>query len=100
MPYPLNNVATGNAYTEALTLRLTPARKSITLVISTAAIYYSKAEAIMLVHPGAEQFQAEVFAAPGRLFFDENDMLPGSLGFVALQLRSAVANTPALVSAS
>lgn len=100
MPYPLNNVPTQAVYTEATTLRLSPARPNLTLVVTGASIYYSKLEANALVAPGAEQQGVDTFVPPGRYLFDPSDLTPGSIGFVGIMVRDAVPGTHAQVSAT
>lgn len=98
MPYPVNNGTTTDAYSDPLTMVLTPPRKTMSVVVTGAAVNYQFACTLGL--RDNEQYTPETFIPPGRYFFDEGDLLPGSDAFCRIRFRSAVTGTPAQVSAS
>lgn len=95
----INNVTTADAYTEAATLKCFPAA-SVTLTVTNAAVYYS----LNLNATGTR-------AVPGSgNWTEDRQLLPGYWSFAAsdfqgqvctgIRLRSFLAGTPAIVSAS
>lgn len=100
MPYPLNNVTTQATYAEATTLRLSPPRKNMSLVVTGAAVFYAKLEANALVNTNAEQQGPDTFVPPGRYYFDESDLTPGAVGFVGILVKDGASGVHAQISAT
>lgn len=97
----LNNVATQNVYTDALTVNFPRGRQSFTLTVFNASAFYR-----LLFLPSDGQ-QSDPQPEPSEhmippAFSNFRDVIgeggpPGSL-FGGIQLRSAVLNTPARVT--
>jgi hypothetical protein len=94
--FPLNNVTTTDAYTEANTSVMDPARVAPTIIVTGASAFYQ-----VYVDDGirgsAGQPQPEAFAPPGRYSFDPTDF-PPSGRCRGIRVRSAVTGTPAQVT--
>lgn len=98
MPYPLNNFTTTDNYSASSEVIFSPSRKSATMLVNNASIFYKLAPDDGRHAIGAT-YMPEVFVTPGRYFFDETDFPP--FGLIALlSVRSGVAGVPAVVNIS
>jgi hypothetical protein len=94
MPYPLNNVATSDAYTQAATL--TPPRtvRKARIVIANAAAYVAIERVDLGLRVGGGSFLPEEFWVPG-VYGITRDFDMGRI-----QFRSGAPGVPAQVTAS
>lgn len=94
--FPLNNVTTGDAYTDANTSIMDPPREAPTVVVTGDSIFYQ-----VFIDDGLRgsggQPQPEAFAPVGRYSFDSTDF-PPSGRCRGIRVRSAVAGSPAQVT--
>lgn len=95
----LNLAVTGDAYTAAATLTCTPS-DTLTVLVSNATVYYQ----LFITHgssparPGSQQVSdTEKILLPGYWNFSLTDFQGGRC--TGIQFRSALAGTPATVSA-
>lgn len=95
MAYPVNNVTTANAYTDANTAIFSPPKQRAYMIVTGASVYYRLMPGVGL-RALAGQFLPEIFIPPGRYTFNPDDSPTGLIAQLAV--RSAVAGTPAQVS--
>lgn len=99
MPYPFNAVATGDTYSDAGTCAFPRPTNAFALQVYSNAIYYT----LLLVPKDQRQVGGytpdvvEHFLGPSMSNFSEAD-LPAGQQFAGIQVRSAVAGTPAVVT--
>lgn len=97
----LNNVATGNVYSEALTCVFSYPKPAFALNVFNAAIFYQ------LAIPGASGQSRDIvwdgfehYLAPANTNFTDpnNEGFSGATTFAGVRIRSAVTGTPANVT--
>lgn len=99
MPYPLNNVATLDAYSDVATCVFPRPTNAFSLQVYNSSVYYT----LLLVPKDSLQAASntsdtvEHFLGPTLSSFDEAD-LPAGQAFAGIKLRSGVAGTAASVT--
>lgn len=94
MPYPLNNVATTDAYTAAATMNPPRAVRKVSITILNAAAYVSIERCDLGMRPGGGTFLPEELKIPG-VYGITRDFDIGRIRF-----RSGATGVPASVTAS
>lgn len=100
MPRPLNNYQTVDTYVAAGLVIFSPPVDSFTMIVTGAAVDYQVAASTGNRHADGENPGPETFCPPGRYTFDAADSqgLGGNGKLAFIQVRSAVAGTPAQVT--
>jgi len=100
MPYPLNNVATQDAYNDSVTTALFPLpRASFSVIVSNAAVFYQLAGLGPADREAAWE-PTEHQALPSLLSFRDPvaEGLPPGTKFAGIRFRSAASGVPARVT--
>ena len=93
MPYPLNNVATSDQYTDAATCNRPTVSTKATIVITNAAVFVQLENCEGSLTPGSGQYMPEEFWIPAA-YGITRDFPIGNIRF-----RSAASGTPGRVNA-
>lgn len=100
MPYPFNNVQTGNAYDDARSVIFPVPKPGFSLTVSNAAIFYQLARPGSTGRAGDYVWDGNEYMLVPSLsnFTDAAVEIPGASAFAGVRVRSAVAGTPASVT--